>query len=448
MNSEFVAEENMQLIWNILEEKYKEKMGNPNFKQDFQMLKRRIGSAQSELKNLISMNKLFLMECSKLLETKPSKISIFNKNLKKKEDEFKNMIDKEIPPSIDFKTEPKGDYDGNVGDLYSKHMQERSFDIANIAKGYNIQNAQDWINSEGKPPPLSIDHGTVRNIISENLDISNKLVPNRTAPPHTLPPSPPPKRVTFQTPLESNNFLAKLKKKTAENFKIQNNVIRSDEVSNNKIFFNRTMGYVKEFTFKKIVLPNIKKKTMNTLKQESIGKLSDEFFIVYIIRINGHIERSNLLMIKKNSDDKMVLFDMDENISVNEEVKRIEISVYNTQNDPIIIPTFLELQYFIRGSQLTLDRDLHQLFRNDVYSYLMFKDDMFYTGEKFLVKNELVTVIGTCKVNVQDGRYVLLDIDHKNKNDHNCCIIEWKGDNITVIQSVSRVPVLHFSMVS
>ena len=48
MNSEFVAEKNMQLIWNILEENYKEKMSSLNFKQDFQMLKRRIGSAQSE----------------------------------------------------------------------------------------------------------------------------------------------------------------------------------------------------------------------------------------------------------------------------------------------------------------------------------------------------------------------------------------------------------------
>ena len=161
MNNEFVAQENMQLIWNILEEKYKGKMDNTSFKQDFQMLKRRIGSSYSEFKNLIQMNKLFLMECSKLLETKPSKDSVFKKNLKNKEDEFKKMMNKDAPPNIDFTSVPKGDLDGNVGDLYSKHMQERSVDIANIAKGYNIQNAQHWINNE-VPPPLSIDHGSYK----------------------------------------------------------------------------------------------------------------------------------------------------------------------------------------------------------------------------------------------------------------------------------------------
>ena len=440
MNNEFVAQENMQLIWNILEEKYKGKMDNTSFKQDFQMLKRRIGSSYSEFKNLIQMNKLFLMECSKLLETKPSKDSVFKKNLKNKEDEFKKMMKKDAPPNIDFTSVPKGDLEGDVGNLYSKHMQERNVDIANIAKGYNIQNAQHWINNE-VPPPLSIDHGSSRNITSEPINIPPQA-------PIQQPKSRPSKRVTFQTPLEDNNFLSKLKKKTTNNLKTQNLCINPDEVSNNKIFFNRTMGYVKEFTLKKIILPNISRKHTNALNQETIEKLSNEFFILYIIRINGHIEKNNLLMVKKNYDEKIVLFDMDEKIIVNEEVKHIEISIYNNQNDPILIPTFLELQYFIKGSQLTVEQEQYQHFCNDIYSYLIFKDDMFNVGEKFLVKNDLVTIIGTCMVTAQDGRYILNDTDHSNNTNHNCCIIKWEGDNINVIQTVSRMPFLHLSMIS
>ena len=56
MNNTFIGEQNIELIWNILQENFRDKMDNIIFKEQFQTLKRQISTKQNKFKNLIEMN--------------------------------------------------------------------------------------------------------------------------------------------------------------------------------------------------------------------------------------------------------------------------------------------------------------------------------------------------------------------------------------------------------
>ena len=440
MNNAFIGEKNIKMIWNILEENFREKMDNIIFKEQFDRLKRKISTKQNKFTNLIEMNKHFLMECSKILQTKKTRISIFEDTLKKKEEDFKKVMKKEMPTTIDFEDSPSEEFDTNVGELYSQQMTGRQKDLESITKEYNIKKAENWINNE-VPPPLTIDHTTPRMV-----DTIRTVKPEPTRAP---------KRVSFQIPLESNNFLDKLKK--SKNHKLkkiekklprkQNIYMNGDKIQDNKIIFFQDLGYVKNLTIAKLLMPNVIKKYTNTLQQVYSQRLGDEPFLLYKICINDNIQKENLLLVKKCNNDKVILYETNDTVEINSPVSRIELSLYDRESNPYTMPTFIEIQHFIRASQLTINNAENKHFAKDAYCYLIFKDSFFYPAEKITVKDEDISIIGTCKVDVAQGKYVLEDVDAANWENHNCSIIEWTGDDIRIIRDKHRIPRLYLQLI-
>ena len=74
----------------------------------------------------------------------------------------------------------------------------------------------------------------------------------------------------------------------------------------------------------------------------------------------------------------------------------------------------------------------------------MFQGENLYANEKVVINNELVTILGSCLIELNIDKYELLDVDCDNWGKHNYCIIEWDGSDIESVQHVSRVPVVNF----
>ena len=441
MNNTFIGEQNIEMIWNILQENFRDKMDNIIFKEQFQTLKRQISTKQNKFKNLIEMNKHFLMECSKILQTTNTRLSAFENTLRNKEDEFNKMMEKKVPKTIDFECTPSDEFDTNVGELYSQQMTGRQKDLDSITKKYNIKKAEDWINNE-VPPPLAIDHNTPRAV--------ETITTVKRDPPRV------PKRVSFRTPLENNTFLDKLKK--GGNKKLskqdlkpsirQNVYMNGDKIQDNKIIFFHTMEDIKKLTLTKLLMPNITKQFTNVLGQIYTQRLGDEPILLYKICINDSIEKKNLLLVKKSDNDKVILYETDETIEINDSVNSIEISLFTRDNIPYTIPSFIEIQYFLRASQLTINNQDNNNFSKDIYCYLIFKDSIFFPGEKVKVKDKEVPILGTCRITVGQGKSVLEDVDPLNWRKHNCSIIEWSGEDIRIIRDKHRIPRLYLQLIS
>ncbi len=407
MENEFIQSQNITIIWNLLGDSYPDKIV-PDFRPYFNKVIKEVYDHKGVYNNLIEMNKAVLMKCSKkIIEKKPVS---FDYRLKETEQNFKSMMEKPPPKEINFEDKKIEGFNENVSDLLSKQMSSRSQELETIKKNYNTKNAENWINNT-IPPSLTIDHDTHKEVKSEKIT----------------------KHVTFKEP---NDFLAKLKK----NIKSQYSCISPDKIENNKMFFLKSLGYVSELKVSKLFMKNKNWKKINILFQESIIRSSHTPFIIFSICINENLKKNNLLFTKKYNDNRNIIYESNTKIIVNEEVKKIEISLYDRYNTPLSISPVLHIEKQIRGSELIIQDDQLKHFGDKNFYYIIFVKDVIYTDERILINGEEISIIGTCLIKDR----ILIDI--KDVKTHNCSIIEWEKGEIHDIQCLSSLPKKHFKI--
>jgi len=462
MNNSFTGNENRVLIWNILKENYGEGILY-NFQNTFDDLINRIMQHKSQFSNLVEMNKALVLECSKLLKQDEAKTSrttkVISQNndmldmgrsyplaakpkkslgerLTDKQNEFNEMMQRELPPQIDFKDIQQHDYDGKISDLMSKQMSERNLDMQKIVTQYDPNAAKNWINNEA-PPLLTIDHDKTAKIKTE------KIAPR--------------KKVTFK----EDNFLNRMKKNTVLRVASPPPVskiasprrhekyisIYPNKIENNILYFEKGLDFPKKLCISKLVLYNGNLVNTNCLQQKIITKISDHPFIFCNVNINGKIKRDNILLTRKSSDDIYVIYESDEDIDIKERVNTFDIVVFDKNNNSLMLSDILDITYFFRGQQLNINDETQNVFKDNKLSYIMMDDNNLKVGEKILINTELVTVIGSCTVVVKEEKtFHLESIDMDIP--HNCAIIEWNVDYMGKTPTIMRVPLLRMLMTS
>ena len=249
-----------------------------------------------------------------------------------------------------------------------------------------------------------------------------------------LPPSAP------RTITGTSDFLSKLKKQK----KKSSVCIRPNEVRENSMVFTHDFGQITNIQVSKLFLTNVHERYQNALEQNVTKSLSDEPFLVYSININRNVGRKNLLFIKKSFDERSVYYETDHTEQITTPIKHLKLTLFNKNSEPLNIPSLLKIDNKLKGGELEVKDTNNQHFCNDKYTYIMFQGENLYANEKVVINNELVTILGSCLIELNIDKYELLDVDCDNWGKHNYCIIEWDGSDIESVQHVSRVPVVNF----
>ena len=249
-----------------------------------------------------------------------------------------------------------------------------------------------------------------------------------------LPPSAP----RIITP--ASNFLSKLKKQK----KKVSLCLRPNEVRENTMMFTHNFGQITSIQISKLFLTNVHERYQNALEQNITKSLSDEPFLVYSIDINRNIEKRNLLFVKKSFDKHTIYYETDHTEQLTTPIKHLKLTLFNKDSEPLNIPSLLKIDNKLKGSELEVNDANNQHFCNDKYTYIRFQGENLYANEKVVINNELVTILGSCLIELNIDKYELMDVDCDNKAKHNYCIIEWEGGDIESVQHVSRVPVVNF----
>ena len=210
----------------------------------------------------------------------------------------------------------------------------------------------------------------------------------------------------------------------------------------NILYFNNVTNFAQTFCISRFFLYNTSITRINQLGQKLNYKISDEQFIFCTILINNKIKKNKILCIKKYNNDKDVLYESTDQIDISQPIKEVAISFMDNMNN--ILPLFpqLDIKYIIKGSALQIKTPEQKDFFDNKYSYIFFKDTLLLPGEKILINDQLINIIGTCKIEAADNYYNLIDID--NKDNHNCSIIEWSTTYIGSLPKIFRAPSFHF----
>ena len=452
----FNSQQNRAMVWGLLSENY----GTENltyFQNEFENIIQNIHTNSNNYSNLTEMNKDLLSRSSKHLmdaaqKTRRDKLGIermgaaintravstLNSSFKEREQSFKHMMERDKPNEINFADTKSHEFNGKLNDLMSQQLSERASDMANITQGYNTKDAQQWINQ--KAPPLTIDHDKPAQV---KIDV---LTPK--------------KRVTFQesTP-EYNSFLTKMKKTTRASIDSRSphknhnaiisrstKILSPDKIENNTYYFNSVMRNVNEFSILKVFFHNAALSHTNKLGQHIVKKLEDEIFLLCKITMNEKVNQGEILLLKKFQDDVDVVYSSDEQISVPRMITSVAMTFLNRNDEQLLISPLLPVQHFFKGGLLNIKSDKQKSFHDNQYCYIILKDDLLLIGEKILINNDKVIVLGSCKINVHEGNYHLEDIE--KKENHNCAIIEWEVNHLGKIPSIYRAPTFHFAMIS
>lgn len=164
----FLSDENKSVLWDLMKE------ADENFKKEVEnnviILKNVFDDVMKNTweddskKELLELNKLFLVNMSKrLLETKyligtdhikmATKKSNFEERLKKRQGEFEDSMKKEEPEEVNF----QDDYDEPILDIekeLAKKLNERRYDDIDPSQ---VDDAKKWIGIEGDVSLNTID---------------------------------------------------------------------------------------------------------------------------------------------------------------------------------------------------------------------------------------------------------------------------------------------------
>lgn len=109
------------------------------------------------------------------------------------------------------------------------------------------------------------------------------------------------------------------------------------------------------------------------------------------------------------------------------------------------VPSFLTIDSQLSGSELHIVDQDQRDFTLDKYTYLQFKEGMLSAGDKIVINESVVKIIGTCQIELNIDKYELEDIDYINHHQHNYCIVEWTNTAIQSVQHISRIPIVNFT---
>ena len=264
--------------------------------------------------------------------------------------------------------------------------------------------------------------------------------PRQPTPPAPAPPAPsaPPAPVEPGT-----SFLAKLKKQKPQ--EPQNLCLRPNEINKNQMKFSYNFGNIKQLNICKLFLTNTHTKRENALEQTIVTSLGDEPFLVFSLDINGQEKLKNVLFIKKYNDDRTIYYETDQSVSITDGIDDITLHLFDKDSNAMDVPSFLTIESQLSGSELHIDDQDQRDFAADKYTYLQFKEGMLSAGEKIVINESMVEVMGTCQIELNIDKYELEDVDYRNHHQHNYCIVEWADAAIQSAQHISRIPIVNFT---
>ena len=445
---EFKHITNRSMLWNLLRDNYGDNQLY-KFEEKFEEVINKIATLSSRFGGLIEMNKACILESSKRLQEHiknvqkhdMSKIegvrppmntrtlSNLNKKFNKKQNEFSNVYTNKAPPQLNFKVTKEHEIYEEVGNLMTRQLSQRNNDIRNITKEYNRKDATNWINNE-VPPPLTID---------KNAHVKVDIIG-------------PQKRVTFADPPRPS-FISKLKRKSTDvpqsttQPNINTILVIPDKIENNIFYFYDIADFATSFCISKVFLFNSTIVNVNAFNQQIIKKISDDPYLFCKMTINKRINNNNILLVQKYHHDNDVYFASDEKISVSKNIKELEVTFYNRNNEQLGLMPILDITYFIKGSELRIKGEENLPFFDNKYRYILLNnDELLLVGEKILINNNMVTILGTCSLTIKDNYYHLENIDIGGK--HNCSIVEWSTDVRGQIPTIYRAPTCQFTIMS
>ena len=455
---EFKHITNRSMLWNVLRDNYGDKHLY-KFEEKFEDVINKIATLSSRFGGLIEMNKACILESSKRLQEHIKNIqehvknmqkrdmpdierirppmdtrtaSNLNKKFNKKQSEFNSAFTDETPQQLNFKVTQEHEIHEELGNLMNRQLSQRNNDIRNITKGYNRTDAENWINNE-VPPPLTIDDNTRPNV---KVDV---IAPQ--------------KRVTFADPPPPPSFISKLKRKATDTSQsatpanIKTILVTPDKVENNIFYFNDIAASATSFCMSKVFLFNSTIVNINALNQRIIKKISDDPYLFCKININRRINKKNILLVQKYHHGDDVYFASDEKISVSKNIRELEVTFYNRNNEQLGLMPILDIAYFIKGSELHIKGEKNLPFFDNKYRYIILNNnELLLVGEKILINNDLVTILGTCSLTIQDNYYHLENVDIGKK--HNCSIVEWGIDIRGQTPTIYRAPTCQFTIMS
>lgn len=292
------------------------------------------------------------------------------------------------------------------------------------------------------PPPPSTE--MIRAEAAKAL-ANVKLELESTAPVRA--PTPPPARMSSPAaPVVAEpgtSFLAKLKKQKLQ--EPQNICLRPSEINRNQMKFSYDFGNIKQLDIRKLFLTNTHTKYENALEQTIVASLGDEPFLVFSLDINGQEKLKNVLFIKKYNDDRTIYYETDQSISITDNIKDITLYLFDKDSNAMNVPSFLTIDSQLSGSELHIVDQDQRDFTLDKYTYLQFKEGMLSAGDKIVINESVVKIIGTCQIELNIDKYELEDIDYINHHQHNFCIVEWTNAAIQSVQHISRIPIVNFT---
>jgi len=162
----FLSDENKGFLWDIMSDndKFKTEI-NRNViavKKSFEELLEDVNN-NNKNKELLELNKIFLMEFNKFLdnnkvnekitkqEISDGRISDFERRLKIRQNDFTDSMKNEIPNEIDFK-DNQDEPLLNVEDELQKKIEQRKYDNVNVG---DIEEGKKWLGIDSSFNPIS-----------------------------------------------------------------------------------------------------------------------------------------------------------------------------------------------------------------------------------------------------------------------------------------------------
>ena len=259
----------------------------------------------------------------------------------------------------------------------------------------------------------------------------------------TTPNSTPPQPKEDSQSQDIAKFLAKLKKPTPR--ETENLCLRPNEISENQMKFIHDFGNIKTLNINKLFLTNTHTQYQNSLEQNIVVSSSIEPFLVFSVSINGIEVAKNVLFVKKYNDERTIYYEAEKAINITDEVFDIMLTLFDKDSVPLPVPSFLTIVSRISGTELQIDDQDQNDFGSDKYTYLQFKEGVLSAGEKIVINEDEVEIIGTCQIELNVDKYELQDTDYSNHHGHNYCIVEWSNSEINKVQHISRIPIVNFT---
>jgi len=302
------------------------------------------------------------------------------------------------------------------------------------------------INSLATPTKDMVRQAATQALESVKLELNapTAQMPSRAAaaPAAALPPAmlQPKEDMPLQ---DSAMFLAKLKKTKSR--EPENLCLRPNEISGNQMKFIHDFGNIKILNINKLFLTNTHTQYQNSLEQNIVVSSSIEPFLVFSVSINGIEVAKNVLFVKKYNDERTIYYEAEKTINITDEVFDITLTLFDKDSVPLPVPSFLTIDSRISGAELQINDQDQRDFAADKYTYLQFKEGTLSAGEKIVINEDEVEIMGTCQIELNIDKYELQDTDYSNHHQHNYCIVEWSNNEINKVQHISRIPIINFT---